>query len=173
MYRPKKIKKHNETLKRFQKWFNNSEPHEIVMCEWAEISRLNDGVIIYKDKQIIFDWECRDDWKSESDKCDFLYPTLGQFERKFDKRKKIELTIQCDKNEKCFIAAWHVDFKSKTKTVKRRTNYEWREIGKFRETEKFRVFRYTQIHEFKHALKRAFEYNLRNHKCFEVRVNEQ
>jgi hypothetical protein len=171
MFRPSTIKRHNETLKRFQELFNNSEPYDIIMCEWAERSKLNDGVIIYKGQQIIFDWECREDWVSLSDKCEFLYQTLGQFERKFKPNTKIELTIQCDKNERCFVAAWHVDFTGH-KTVKRKTNYKWLERGEMRETEKFKVYSYLQVSEFKYALKRAFEYNLRNYECFEVKKHE-
>jgi hypothetical protein len=172
MYRPFTIGRHNESLKKFQMLFNNSEPYDIVMCEWADISKLNDGVIIYRDQQIIFDWEWRDDWDASPDRCEFHYPTLGQFERKFKQETEIELTIQCDRNERCFAVAWHVDF-GPPKIVERKTNYKWRERGKMRETDKFRVYNYSQISEFKRALKRAFEHNIRNYKCFEVEEHER
>jgi len=167
MYRPSTINKHNESLKRFQKLFNSSEPYDVIMCEWAEISKLNDGIIIYRNQQIIFDWECRDDWYTLSDKCSFPYSTLGQFERKFKEVAKIELTIQCDRNERCFVVAWHRDFGS-PKLVKRKTDYTWYEKGKMRETDKFKVFNYSQIGVFKQKLKYAFENNLFNYRCFEV-----
>jgi len=41
-----------------------------------------------------------------------------------------------------------------------------------RETEKFKVYSYSEVSEFKYALKRAFEYNLRNYECFEVKKHE-
>jgi len=167
MYRPSAIKRHDESLKRFQKIFNNTEPLDIIMNEWAQTSKLNDGEIVYKDQRIIFDWEWREDWNTQPNECKFHYPTLGQFERKFRPKTQIELSIQCDRNERCFIAAWHTDF-GPPKTVKRKTDYKEKEFGEMRETDKFKIYSYTQINKFKHALKYAFEHKLRNYKCFEV-----
>jgi len=92
MYRPSTINKHNESLKRFQKLFNSSEPYDVIMCEWAEISKLNDGIIIYRNQQIIFDWECRDDWYTLSDKCSFPYSTLDSLKENL--RRSLKLNLQ-------------------------------------------------------------------------------
>lgn len=171
LFRPSTMDKHNETLRRFQELFNNTEPKNVVMCVWAENIYLNDGIIILVAENryghypyIIFDWECRDDWEPQEN-CKFKYNTLAQFERKFELKKSIELSIQCDKNQRCFAVAWHVDFHS-PHDVYRKTDYLWRERGEMRETDKFVVYSYSKMTEFKEKMKKALEKNIRSYRVF-------
>jgi len=177
MYRPSTVKRHNESLRRFQDYFNKEEPKDVIMCVWAEISKLNDGIIILVSGKyfgqypyIVFDWEWREDWEISNGKCKFHYPTLGQFGRKFDKEKGIELTIQCDKSEKCFVVAWHKDF-GPWRLVRRKTNSIEKETGFMRETSRFKIYSYKEIPKFKKALKLALIKNIRDFSVFEE-VNE-
>jgi len=155
---------HEASLKRFIEFFNKTEPLDIIMRKWSVETYKSDGVISYKNINIVFDWEKRDDWSVE-DRCRFHYETLGQFERKFEPSKGIELTIQCDRNEKCFVVAWHSDF-GPPHVISRKTNFGWKERGKMRETTKFKTYSYSEIKNFKFALKYALENNVKDYRMF-------
>jgi len=151
LWRPSTKQEHDESLKRFMKRFNEAHPSDIAMQIWAEEQFVYDGVINLWGVLVHFDWEKRHDWRGSK----FIYDTLGQFERKFDHEKHIELTIQSNMDDTHFVVAWHSDF-NEVVDVFRNTNYQYEEEGKMRTTHKFQTFNYQEMAQFKTWLLRTY-----------------
>jgi len=113
MYHPDKYGHHNDALKKFCKTFNEaaSKAGDLIFMKPSDTENFReDGEIIYKptSKMILYDFEKR---FSYYDSCGrFKFDTFGQFERKIQK-SEIALSIQCSRDEMCFIIAWHEDYK--------------------------------------------------------------
>lgn len=134
MYRPSTAKRHDMFLASFIKTFNKAKPQTITAQKETK-KYIRDGIITLGPKLIGFDFEVRDDWSRGR----FPYSTLGQFERKFDPEKEIELSIQTSTDGRWFVVAWHSDFEIK-KGVERKTNFHRKEKGIMRTTQRFAVF---------------------------------
>ena len=144
LWKPLRKAEHDASLKRFIHEFNQASPKAISMSMWIEEKFIHDGTIDLWGIMVHYDWEKREDWYGER----FPFVTLGQFERKFMVEKGIELTIQSNIEETCFVVAWHRDF-GEPLNVSRETGYNFEEQGRMRTTEKFRIFWYSNITEFK------------------------
>ena len=117
MYHPKKYEAHNKALKYFIQKFNEiayKKGNELEMYDQEVENFRDDGGIIYKldNTKVLYDFEKRFTYY---DCCGgFKYNTLGQFERKI-RKPEIKLSIQCSKDEKCFMLAWHEDYVKETR----------------------------------------------------------
>lgn len=149
MFRPSKKAEHDNSLTRFIEMFNGAHPQDITAKMWLVEQYVYDGVIDLWGLEIKYDWEKRDGWEGD----EFPFDTLGQFERKFDSEKEIQLTIQSNRDETYFAVAWHKDFDEVT-DVLRTTNYKYEEAGRMRTTRKFTVFSYGNMNQFKRWLLR-------------------
>lgn len=147
MHRPSLYSKHDETLKRFAEKFNSLSPFTVEMVVKEEDYKA-DGFIKIGSKVIGFDWECRDTWWESGI---FPFRTLRQFERKFNPKHGIDITVQCNRDETHFAFALHTDFDKNPEEVTLETDSEPEE-GKVRNTNKFWVYSYGEIDIFKEKL---------------------
>ena len=158
MYFADRYQPHNESLENFINQFNkiSKKMGERILMQFNKIENyIDDGKIIdtKSGQEICFDWEKR---HSYYDECGFPFIDFGQFERKI-KKPEILLSIQCSKDEKCFVIAWHEDFKKeKKKFIKSATSNGYEENAK-RFTKKFKEFKYSEMEKFYKILEKAFE----------------
>ncbi len=146
MYWPGKYKDHNESLNRWLQLFNETYP-KYITAERESKPGIRDVVIDLPYKKRGMDWQkrTRKHWK-EGEKFPFV--ELGQFDRKFEPYKEIDLTIQCNNKENRFVVAWHKDFGEPEK-VERDTESGKLEKGEMRTTRKYKEFMYEEISDFK------------------------
>ena len=146
MYFPGEYDPHNESLNRWLPLFNETSP-KYITAERESKPGIRDVVIDLLYKKIGMDWQKRSSkhWK-EGEKFPFV--KLGQFERKFEPYKEIDLTVQCNNEENAFVVAWHGDF-GEPEEVDRDTESGELEKGEMRTTKKFKKFMYEEISDFK------------------------
>lgn len=159
MYHADKYKESNDSLKRFCDVFNATSAKlggEIIFDISQKENFRDDGKIIYKptNEIILFDWEKRHTYYGT---CGgFNFKTFGQFERKM-RKVEIRLSIQCSTDEKCFIIAWHDDFKKEAvETVGSVTASGSKEYDGKRFTTKFKEISYQEMEIFYNILSKAF-----------------
>lgn len=159
MYHPDKYSSHNEALEKFCETFNQAAVKEDdkIFMKPSDIENFReDGEIIYKpaDKRILYDFEKRFSYFDECNK--FKFDTFGQFERKIQK-PEIALSIQCSKDEKCFIIAWHEDYKKeKIVYLRSRTGSGGTEGTGKRFTKDYLQLSYAEMDKFYKILLKAF-----------------
>ena len=147
-------------LERFCKTFNEVARrmgNEINM-KVSEIENFrDDGEIVHipTGRKILYDFEKRFTYYDECGR--FKFTTFGQFERKIQK-SEISCSIQCSKDEKCFILAWHDDYKKeKIEYVGSKTaSGRFERTGK-RFTKDFLEIKYSEMNKFYNILKKAFK----------------
>lgn len=167
MKRPSWYPKHNSSLDKFCKLFNDEGKFKNLVIEpITEETYDNDGVIrdIETGMTIGFDWEQRANPKHFSN-CQFAYDSLGQFERKIRKRS-IQISIQCDYTETGIAVGWHEDWLKENSLTRYLATDSEDEHGIVRYTKSFRIYSYDQMTEFKAMLNRAMKHNVLNHKAF-------
>ena len=146
MYRRSKYQDSNDSLDRFTALFNPvAQSHRMRLFVSHIENYSDDGIIVLDDslQLIVFDWEKRQDDSLFDAEGHFSYETLGQFERKFHKSPSVGLTLQCDVDEKYFIAALHDSF-GEASRVARKTDSSYREFGEMRTTRDFHIFTFDQ-----------------------------
>lgn len=160
MYHPEKYRHHNTALQKFCTAFNTAamKMGELLSMKPSDVENFReDGEIIYKPagRQILYDFEKR---FSYYDGCGrFKFDTFGQFERKIQK-PEIALSIQCCKDEQCFMIAWHEDYQREkivylhSKTASGSTE----NTGK-RFTKNFIELSYDEMDKFYRILEKAFQ----------------
>ena len=160
MYHPDKYENHNTALKKFIGAFNKvaSQKGGKLEMYYQEVENFrDDGGIIYKPRRsrILYDFEKRFSYYDTCKK--FKFASLGQFERKL-RKPEIKLSIQVSTDEKCFMIAWHADYKKEerillgSKTATGRKEYD----GK-RFTKDFIELSYGQFDKLYDILLYAFE----------------
>lgn len=116
MYHPNKYKDHNDALNILISKFNTiakKHGNEVEMYYQQRENFRDDGGVIFVKNGIkfLFDFEKRHTYYA---KCKNLqFDTLGQFERKIQK-KEIKLSIQCSTDEQCLVIAWHEDYEKES-----------------------------------------------------------
>jgi len=124
MYHPTKYEEHNKALKNLIDKFNKTANRLGGLVEMYFQEHENyrdDGGVIYKqtNEKFLYDFEKRHQYYASCQ--DFVYRSLGQFERKI-KKEEIRLSIQCSSDEKCLMLAWHNDYqKEKAEKIKSST----------------------------------------------------
>ncbi len=171
MYHADKYEAHNNALNNFIQLFNEVAKRKGVELEmyYQEVENYkDDGGIIYKrtGDKVLYDFEKR---FSYYDSCQsFKFETLGQFERKI-RKPEIKLSIQCSRDEKCFMIAWHADYYKETKhNIGSLTSSGQREYDGKRFTKDFIELSYEQFDIFYNILLYAFENNEFNKNSFKV-----
>ncbi len=169
MYFAHRYQSHNESLKSFISQFNKVSKRmgKRIVMQFNEIENyIDDGKIINTEtgQEICFDWEKRHSYYY---KCGFPFPSFGQFERKI-KKPEILLSIQCSKDEKCFVVAWHEDFKKENKEYIRSATSNGYESNAKRFTKKFKEFQYSEMEKFYKILEKAFETQKFNSSVFSI-----
>lgn len=159
MYHPDKYGHHNDALEKFCNVFNEAAAKVggLILMKASEVENFReDGEIIYKPtgKRILYDFEKR---FSYYDSCgSFKFDTFGQFERKIQK-PEITLSIQCSRDERCFIIAWHEDYKKeKIVYMHSRTASGGTENTGKRFTKDFLELSYAEMDKFYKILEKAF-----------------
>lgn len=161
MYHADKYQESNDSLKRFCDKFNaiSSTLGGLIVFDISQKENFrDDGKIIYQPdgRIILFDWEKRHSYYDGCNK--FQFKTFGQFERKIKKRE-IELSIQCSKDECCFTIAWHEDFRREEMVnIGSKTTYGREYDGK-RFTKEFIEILYSELDKFYNILLKAFTSN--------------
>lgn len=157
MYRPSMYNKHDESMFYFAELFNTcSVREEIEMRPNTKETYDNDGIFVNISAgiKIGFDWEYRDRYFTN---CKFAFPTLGQYERKI-RKSSIQLSIQCDSTQTGIAVAWHNDWmREMRETRSLATDYEEKEQGIIRYTNKFKIYSYQEIGSFKQMISRAMQ----------------
>jgi len=171
MYYPSKYKKHNESLNNLINIFNNTAKKlgsEIKMCSYEKENYKNDGEILYQktNEKIYYDFEKR---HNHYPTCkQFVFKTLGQFERKIEKTDT-KLSIQACTDESCFIIAWHEDYKKEEKRfIKSSTENGAGESSAKRFTSDFLEIKYKNIEIFYKILLKAFREQSFNKNSFNI-----
>ena len=171
MYHADKYESHNEALKKFIKAFNEVAKNmgDKLEMYYQEIENFkDDGGIIYKptEERILYDFEKRFSYYNSCGQ--FKFDTLGQFERKI-RKSIIKLSIQCSKDEKCHMIAWHEDYVKEIKyNIGSVTASGSREYDGKRFTKDFIELTYKQFDVFYKILLYAFENNAFNKSSFQV-----
>lgn len=173
MDRPSKYNRSQETLEAFARLFNDNPTERNILLEPIREETYNDDgcILDLKTKTVIgIDWEIRE---SGFENGNFPWPTLGQWERKFKDGDGVKLSIQAARDESAIAVAWHDDY-MKEETVARevvtdQSVYENTARPKqlVRYTEKFVIYRYDEVSEFKKMLRRAIEEKAFNSNAFE------
>lgn len=160
MYHPDKYGHHNNALENFCKTFNAAavKAGDLIYMKPSDIENFReDGEIIFRKtgKMILYDFEKRFTYY---DACGrFKFDTFGQFERKIQK-PEISLSIQCSSDEKCFIIAWHEDYKKeKIVYIRSKTGSGGTEGTGKRFTKDFLELSYNNMDKFYKILLKAFE----------------
>ena len=165
MYRESKYEISAKSLKYFAELFNEEDkfPH-IKIYPIEEETFIDDGYIKNEltGQKIGFDWEIRDKYFENGV---FRFDSLGQFERKIIK-PSIELSIQCDKTQTAVIVAWHQDWKKENPEIKHLSTDHEDQIGKVRYTKFFKIYKYSDIENFKKMIAYAFATNKFDHSVF-------
>lgn len=171
MYHSKKYEKHNIALNNFIKIFNKTainKGNKIKMYYQEKENYIDDGGIIYipNDFKILYDFEKRFSYYY---KCNaFKYKTLGQFDRKI-RKPEIKLSIQCSKDEKCFMVAWHEDyFNERNLKIGSKTEICSKEYDGKRFTKDFIEISYQRMDIFYDILYYAFQKNVFNKENFKA-----
>ena len=167
MYRPSMYNKHDETMNKFADLFNNCGVCEnIEMRPNPEETFDNDGIFIdIETNEVIgYDWEYRDRYFAY---CKLAFPTLGQYERKL-RKSSIQISLQCDETETGIAVGWHEDWlEEERKRVSLKTDYAKREYGGTRYTDKFKIYSYDEISEFKSMIAQAMRMKIYAYKIIE------
>lgn len=162
MYHADKYKDSNDSLERFCKQFNATAATlgGIVKMEVSPVENFrDDGKIIHvpTNAHVFYDWEKRHTYYSGCG--EFKFDSFGQFERKI-RKSEIELSIQCSSDEKCFIIAWHNDFRKEEKRIiGSKTASGEREYDGKRFTKEFVEISYSKMDIFYNILVKAFKTN--------------
>lgn len=168
MYRSSAYDLSQSTLIKFARIFNtnNYECPNIYCCPIIQETMKNDGyfVDVTYGKIIGFDWEIRRNLKSFKPGV-FQYPTLTEFERKFEKSKRTKLFIQCDSNEEYIAVAWRDDFKI-CESRKNVATDEGSQSAPMRETENFYQYNLNSIAAFRNMLAEAIQQDRYTFKTF-------
>jgi len=169
MYHPNKYDEHNQALLKLIHEFNKvaAQKGKAVEMYYQETENYrDDGGIIYNktSEKILYDFEKRHNYY---DSCNNLkFDTLGQFERKI-KKAEIKLSIQCSSDERCFVIAWHEDYKKELKAyIKSETADGKGEKNAKRFTKDFIEIKYSEMDKFYDILLYSFENNSFNKKSF-------
>ncbi|HMR92164.1 MAG TPA: hypothetical protein PKC69_07610 [Chitinophagaceae bacterium] len=159
MYHPDKYGQHNDALERFCTAFNEAalKAGGLIFMNPSAIENFReDGEIIHRPtgRKTLYDFEKRFSYYDSCGK--FRFDTFGQFERKIQKAE-ITLSIQCSRDEKCFIIAWHEDYKKeKIVYLSSKTASGGSEKGGKRFTKDFLEIDYTDMDKFYRILEKAF-----------------
>lgn len=166
MYRPTLYSKHDQTMNGFANLFNRFPDYRHIEKRPNPVETYdNDGVFLdhLHKRKIGYDWEYRDRYFAN---CIFQYPTLGQFERKI-RKPSIQISLQCDSTETGIAAAWHSDWKLEAQQhLDLRTDYEEKEKGTTRYTNKFKIYSYEKIGDFKRMIAAALEFQIYSSEIF-------
>lgn len=165
MYRASMYDKHDTSMEKFVKLFNNSLSYPNLKIEpITEETFIDDGNIVdEKTKQSVgFDWEYRDRYFSNGV---FSFDTLGQYERKIIK-PSIKLSLQCDSTETAVAVAWHEDWRLEDIVKLNLATDSKDQLGKVRYTKHFKIYFYENIAELKKMINRAFEQKQFNKNSF-------
>lgn len=173
MYRPSMYDKHDESMFCFADKFNKCKIcRDVVMIPNEEETFDNDGwfVNVSNDIRIGFDWEYRDKYFSN---CKLQFDTLGQYERKL-RKSSIQIAIQCDSTETGIAVGWHEDWLKETKEKRMlHTDYKSKESGNTRYTDKYIIYRYEEIDQFKQMINMAMRLGVYSYKIFEMMKRNQ
>lgn len=170
MYHPSSYKNHNRSLKKFAEIFNelsNNMKGRFKIEINKDENFIYDGIIHDKKtgKKIFFDWEKR---QSHYINCGFPFPTFGQFERKIE-TQRIDLSIQCSKEEDCFCIAWHSDFEGEpTRNIPSITEEKTYEYTGKRFSRHFLEINYKNMEVFHRVLEIAFDDSKFNKESFHL-----
>lgn len=148
--------KHDQSLKKFAKLFNDSEHFQnIKICPIEQETFESDGEIVDHEtnQSIGFDWEYRDKY---FENCHFEFGSLGQYERKL-RKPSIKISIQCDSTETGIAVGWHEDWLREDPINLNLATDSDDEFGTVRYTKSFKIYSYENIKEFKAMLNRAFK----------------
>lgn len=168
MYRPSMYDKHDESMLRFADKFNQCNAYQdVVMRPNEEETFDNDGYFVNTSNNIKigFDWEYRDKYFTNGK---LQFKTLGQYERKL-RKSSIQISIQCDSTETAIAVGWHEDWLKEAQEKRRLdTDYKVKENGSTRYTDKYVIYRYEEIDQFKQMLSMAMQLGIYSYKIIEL-----
>ncbi len=166
MKRPSMYQRHEDSLAHFTELFNTCRDGlPLVMQVYRTENYRDDGVIVNTrtGKRIVFDWEIRDKYFSNGK---FKFKELRQFERKI-KKDEIGLSLQCDKEETALLVAWHNDWlRTEPFPARMSTDFTWNEKNLVRATDKFKIYPYSTIAEFRLMIGQALRRDIFDHSVF-------